>query len=1219
LRTIVRVMLTSRYAMWVGWGPELAFLYNDAYAKMTLHGKHPWALDRPTREVWAEIWTELAPRIEQVLHTGEATWDEALLLFLQRHGFREESYHTFSYSPLPGDDGKVAGNLCVVTEVTDRVIGERRLAALRNLAAGLSQAGTESKVFDAIDRCLTADSRDLPFSLLFLFDEEGRATLAGNTGFGPEHDGVVNAFGRVAQGAFPEILEAAGPVVVRDLEARFGALPKGPWEKPPTELLVVPLAQQGQSRRLGVFVAGLNPYRLLDETFQSFVVLFAGQITSGIASARAYEAERRRAEALTNLDRAKTAFFSNISHEFRTPLTLMLGPTEDALRSDGLMKRPELETVHRNELRLLRLVNSLLDFSRIEAGRARATFEPTDLASLTSDFASTFRSAVERGGLAFDVHCPPLSEPVFVDRDMWEKVVLNLLSNAFKFTFDGTIRIALAESASEVTLRIEDSGVGIAAGELPRVFERFHRIEGTRSRTHEGSGIGLALVRDLVNLHGGSINVESELGRGTTFVVTVPKGRAHLPADAIAAVPRRPLQSTGVAEMFVAEMERWLPDDTGTAGTAADVAPEATSRAPRILVADDNADVRDYLKRLLGTRYRVELARDGAHALELVRQEPPDLVVTDVMMPLLDGFGLVASLREQAATRDLPVLMLSARAGEDPRIEGLRAGADDYLVKPFSARELLARIETLLLRADLRATEAMQRRQLWEIFRQAPAGIAVTSGPSHVFELANQRYLDFVSGRDVVGKTIREALPELAGQRIFELLDTVYRTGEPFVGAARLVKIQRTPDAEPEDHFFDFVYQPLRDGGAAPTGIVVVAFDVTELVTARREAETANRTKDEFLAMLGHELRNPLAPILTALELLRVKRVSGGDREHAVIERQVKHLVRLVDDLLDVSRITRGKVALKTERVELADAVTRAIEMTSPLFEQLRHELSVDVPVEGLAVDGDPGRLAQVIANLLMNAAKYTEPGGRVSVRAEARDGEAILVVSDGGMGIEPEMMPHIFDFFAQERQALDRAQGGLGLGLGIVKSLVSLHGGTVTATSAGRGHGAEFTVRLPLLTTGALAGARSAAVTGFQSKPAENFGKGARVLLVDDNVDAAEVLSEWLADAGFETVLAHDASSALHRAQSYEPHVAILDIGLPVMDGYELAKRLKEMPRFANTRLIALTGYGGDQDRRRSSEAGFFSHLVKPVDVSALARILERALIGIERPAPRS
>ena len=421
---------------------------------------------------------------------------------------------------------------------------------------------------------------------------------------------------------------------------------------------------------------------------------------------------------LAELDVAKTAFFNNISHEFRTPLTLMLGPLEDELaelaNSGSSARRVRVDTAHRNCLRLLKLVNSLLDFSRIEAGRMEAIYEPTDLANLTAELASNFGSAADRAGLTLTVDCPPLGEPIYVDREMWEKIVLNLLSNAFKHTFEGGIAVRLRWIDRSAQLTIEDSGVGIAAEELPRLFDRFHRVKGALSRTHEGTGIGLALVQELVHLHSGSVRVESEVGRGSRFIVTLVAGTAHLPTDKVAAEAQVPATSRR-AEAYVQEALHWsvTPIDVQFPDSAGVPAPQLPKA--RVLLVDDNADMRRYVARLLSDVYEVVAVADGQEALDAARASPPDLVLSDVMMPRLDGFGLVRALRADERTRTLPIILLSARAGEEAAVESLGTGADDYLVKPFSARELLARVRTHVeLARERRAWESELERRVKE-------------------------------------------------------------------------------------------------------------------------------------------------------------------------------------------------------------------------------------------------------------------------------------------------------------------------------------------------------------------------------------------------------------------------------------------------------------------------------------------------------------------------
>jgi signal transduction histidine kinase len=746
LKTILRLLVTSRYAMWMGWGPDLTFFYNDAYAP-TLGVKHSKALGQPASQVWAEIWKDIGPRAETVMQTGAATWDEGLLLFLERSGYPEETYHTFSYSPLPDDDGTVAGMLCVVTEETQRVIGERRLDTLRDLGSALGAVRSEPEVRTAVARSLARNDKDLPFTLIYLEDAEtGRLLRVAQTG-GIDGAAAPDAATRPEDWPFPaaSVMSGSENRLILDVSGLPG-LANGAWDEPPRQAVIVPIAQQGQARRAGIFIAGLNPYRPYDDDYAGFVDLVAAQIASGLGAARAYEAERRRAEALAEIDQAKTAFFSNVSHEFRTPLTLMLGPLEEEISTLAIAKpdaAERLSVVHRNGMRLLRLVNTLLDFSRIEAGRVQARFQPTELGAYTEELASNFRSACDRAGLRLETRCLPLGQPVYVDTEMWERIVLNLVSNAFKYTLAGGITIALQASpdGQAAVLTVRDTGIGIPEAELPFIFDRFHRIEGQRGRTLEGTGIGLALVSELVRLHGGSIAVDSHVDSGTTLTVRIPLGVAHLPADRITETAGRSTPEGIATATFVEEALRWLPEDGAPQNTdmldtsnmlaslGADHGTEEHGRR-RILLADDNADMRDYIVRLLRPRYEVEAVGDGQTALLAAKANPPDLILSDVMMPRMDGFGLLAGIRADRNLRDVPVVLLSARAGEEARLEGLDAGADDYLVKPFSARELLARVrsnfELARLRKEARdalllANERLEQRVAEEMAQRARA------------------------------------------------------------------------------------------------------------------------------------------------------------------------------------------------------------------------------------------------------------------------------------------------------------------------------------------------------------------------------------------------------------------------------------------------------------------------------------------------------------------
>lgn len=1662
LMTAVRIMLTSRQPIWLGWGEELIKLYNDPY-KAIVGGKHPTALGQPIAVVWREIWEEIAPMLETAMGGVEGTYVEEQLLIMERNGYAEETYYTFSYSPIPNDQGGVGGIICANTDDTQRVIGERQLALLRELAVKTADARTVESACALSAECLAINPYDLPFAMIYLVEQDGARVVLAGRGCGIEggRDAAPEAvrFDDALLWPFAEVLATNRLRLLSDLNAISDklpdGLPTGAWDRPPHQAVILPIPAQGRTGTAGLLVVGLNPYRLFDDKYRGFLELVARQIAGSLANAQAYEQERKRAEALAELDRVKTAFFSNVSHEFRTPLTLMLGPLEDLLRkADGTLPTPEreqLETAHRNSLRLLKLVNTLLDFSRLEAGRIQAAYQPTDLAAFTAELASVFRSAIERAGLEIVIDCPPLAEPVCIDREMWEKIVFNLLSNAFKFTFAGKIEVSLRATAETAELIVRDTGTGIPAGELPHLFERFHRVRGARGRSIEGSGIGLALVQELVKLNGGAVRVESKVGHGSVFIITLPLGQAHLPADRISTT-RKPEPVTPVnnayLNAYLDEMLGWLPTEAGGEPTNEFPKPAVPSLAPngqsiigaqtgpqsRILLADDNADMRDYVRRLLSRECEVVAVADGAQALRAAREQTFDLVLTDVMMPELDGFGLLKALRADERLKTLPVIVLSARAGEEARVEGAAAGADDYLVKPFSARELMARVATHLELSRVRKAAAESLREneerLHAIFESSAVGFAVLkpdtsfedvndafcaitgyareellrmqcarlsppedatrtlelyrqllagerpslviekrylkkdgtpiwvlnstsvthdaanrplrlvivcqditerkhaeqalrnsqkmnedvldsmtahisvldkdgtitlvnkswrqfalengadwtmrgigvgvnylevcrtaqgdnaeeagsiyrglqkilSGESCFFSLeypchspSAQRWflltaspLTYESGGAVVAhqniterRLAEEALrasearfrfldklteatqgatnsasimtitarmlgehlgvslcayadveaneneftvrrnwratgvwdlngtyrlntfgsqtaDQLRAGRLFLTRDVVKELGAaqatpflafglraiicfPLIKAGRLTAMMavacnaarnwtadeialvgevterswahiervRSEEAlrESEERFrnmadhapvmiwvtesdgycsylskswYEFTGQTTdeglgfgwlnaihpddrlraeeifaaaterreafridyrlqqRDGeyrwaidSATPRfeldgqfrGYIGSVIDITERKEMEDALKEADRRKDEFLAMLAHELRNPLAPIRNAAQVLKLIGPTDSNQRWAreVIERQTQHLTRLVDDLLEVSRITQGKVTIARQPLDLTAIINSAVETSRPLIEARRHQLTVALPTVPVRLEGDLTRLVQVIGNLLNNAAKYTDEAGHIRLEAALENNEAVICVEDDGIGISADLLPHVFDLFTQADRSLDRSQGGLGIGLTLVRNLVELHGGRVEAHSEGSGRGSQFIVRLPALP------ATSKTDDPSQSgETTQNASPGLKVLIVEDSRDSAEMMAFVLKLGGHQVRIANDGAEALEAAPVFQPQAVLCDIGLPGMNGYEVAAHLRRQPYFARTTLIALTGYGQEDARRRAKEAGFDYHLVKPLDPDALVSLLD-------------
>ena len=765
-------------------------------------------------------------------------------------------------------------------------------------------------------------------------------------------------------------------------------------------------------------------------------------------------------DRIRELDEIKTQFFANVSHELRTPLALILGPAQRLIDDDGTMglaqRRESGLVVARNARMLLKHVNDLLDMSKIEARKLKMELQDTDVAAQLRVLASHFAVLAADRGIDYTVDAggPCVAA---IDLDKLQRVVMNLLGNAFKFVPDGgRIHCSLRHGAAELTIAVDDSGPGVKPELRQAIFERFRQGDGGISRSVAGTGLGLAIAKEFVEMHKGRLDVlDSSLG-GARFEVRLPM--VCIGADV-------PVAEAGLDRSVLDGVLEELRFTGIRPKERAPERPPAAAARPRVLVVEDNPDMNRFVAECLGRDYDVVTAYDGRDGIEQAIRFEPTVIVSDIMMPHVSGVEMVAQMRARPELQHTPILLLSAKADEELMVELLDHGAQDFIVKPFSERDLLVRVRNLVLGAHARTT-----------------------------------------------------------------------------------------------------------------------------------AENANRAKDEFLAMLGHELRNPLSPILTALQLMKLRGEPGSERERTVIERQVNHLTRLVDDLLDVSRIARGRVELKTEIVEVAEVVAKAIEMASPLLEQRNHTLKVDVPRRGLRVDGDPTRLAQVISNLLTNAAKYTPPNGVVTVRAEQKADDVVLSVRDTGIGISAEVLPRIFDLFVQERQELDRSQGGLGIGLTIVRSLIERHGGSVSARSGGPGKGSEFIICLPL------AGRADAGADALPAAAAAAPGAGGvRILVVDDNQDSAEMLADALIGKGHETRVAHDAPAALRLAAEFSPDVAFLDLGLPVMDGYELAAHLRELPGLANLRLIALTGYGQESDRRRSSDAGFHGHLVKPVDIDAI------------------
>jgi signal transduction histidine kinase len=745
--------------------------------------------------------------------------------------------------------------------------------------------------------------------------------------------------------------------------------------------------------------------------------------------------------------RAEQHHLGNLASVLRTPLTMILAPLDELLASGEdpvSIPRDELETVHRAGLRIHKQVSALFDFLRIESDHAFATFEPTKLGALTRRIAEVWRPAIARTGLALELEVAASDDHVHVDPVLWETIVDSLLSNALDHTLSGTIRVAFHVADGAARLTVEDTGIGIAPEHLPHVFARFYRAPDPRARKSEGAGLGLAVVRELVALHGGTIEAASEIDRGSRFTVTMKLGHEHLaPTQVQRELSEDPKPNVSTDENAL-----------HTTGTRHRIADGAGGRErPRVLLVDDNAELCEYLANVLREEWNVEVASNGTDALTIASLRPPDVIVADVLMAGLDGLDLARALRGHPRTSQTPIILATARSGDDARAAGLEAGANDYITKPFTTRELRSRMRSQL-----------------------------------------------------------------------------------------------------------------------------------ELARARSESTAvATRAKDDFLAMVGHELRNPLSTMATTLQALQLR---GSTPEVELLSRAQRQLTRLVEDLLESSRLSRGMIELQAKVTELSHVLDRAVELVTPWFEDKHNQLSISVPREGLRIEADRARLARAISNVLMNASQYGSTGSKIRIEAQLTDGRVVLRIADDGAGIAPDRLSSVFTTFQQERRS-----GGLGLGLAIAQRVVELHHGSIAVYSDGVGKGTECRIQLPA------SGARAQAAT-----TTEKVRK--RLLLVEDTDDAARALKVALEQLGYEVALAHDAPIALNLAKTFRPDVVLLDLGLPVMDGWELAQRLRgtasELP------IVAVTARDQDADKQRSAALGFAEHLVKPIDLVELERIVQ-------------
>ncbi len=836
-------------------------------------------------------------------------------------------------------------------------------------------------------------------------------------------------------------------------------------------------------------------------------------------------------EQLIKTEQLKSDFFSNVSHELRTPLTLLLAPIESLLSGDyGRIEdgqRTLLDIVHNNAVRLLQMVNGLLDFAKLEAKKFKPTLEPTNVIALTESIVNDFRPLMEKSSISGRFVSSKSEIWIKIDRYLWQRVVFNLLSNAVKFTPDlGTVTVGVEYEDEHLILRVSDTGIGISAQDIPTLFEKFRQVESASTRRFEGTGLGLALVKEFTELLGGHVTVESALGQGTTFTVQC----ALEPANSELASPLvqasiSPWQ-TPISKNHVEIRHAYQSKDaTKSDATKSDVA------RSRVLVVEDNPELGRYIVAQIEAMAETRLALDGDQALEMIEEWTPDLVLSDVMMPKRDGISLCREIKSRSETSSIPVILLTALTHREALISGWEAGADEYLFKPFHPRELSARVQSMLaLSKERRRHEA-----------------------------------DLIQANAALERKVLE------------------RTKQLIVANDELKHKAESERA------------------------------------ARLEAERLAHIKDEFLITLSHELRTPLVPILGWIDLINTASLSSGETTEALntIERSARHELQLIEDLLDTSRVITGKLAIDFKLVNLVDSLQAAVDTVRLSAEAKNIALTVDL-AKGLQskVKGESRRLQQIFWNLLGNAVKFTDKGGRIDVRVYSRDGWVNIDIADSGVGIKPDFLPFVFERFRQADSSTTRRYGGLGLGLALVRQLVEAHGGYVRVDSPGVDRGSTFNVRFPLFEEVDVPQSFGQPELMAPRTFPDNLVKkltGIRVLVVDDSIDDRNYLSALLTRNGAEVATASNALEALERARTLHPRVMVSDIGMPGKDGYELVHDIRLLDHdIAKIPAIAVTAYGSQIDRDKAIAAGFQRHITKPANTQQLiSAIFELAEAG--------
>ncbi|RZA26516.1 MAG: response regulator [Proteobacteria bacterium] len=1228
LKTTISICLSSTFPTSIVWGESMVQLYNDSYRPIC-GDAHPKSMGA---KFW-DTWESARPAVGAIIGKatqGEGSYLENLRMFLERKGYVEEAFMTFSFSPISNEKGEVGGLFHPITETTERMLQTRRTQLVRELAVRLSDAKNLNDVFAFTCQQFDSEQYDIPY-LAFYEWNNNRAEAKMSFGLSLSSTATIFAEpdGDEIKGLTLRVDPAQTEILSIDHSAFENSMaPIGPYPERPSKAIIMPISLPGMTNALGFAVVGVSARRALDDAYKGFYESLSQALNKAIGQVFAFEQEQRRATALAEIDRAKTQFFSNISHELRTPLTLMLGPIEDLLSKNDLSTsaRDELDLVYRNGKRLRKLVNSILDFSRIEAGRLKAKFAPLDLFQFTRDLSSIFRSTIEKGGLQLRVDTATLEEPVYVDPEMWERIILNLLSNAYKYTLQGFVSVSFHESSDSVLIKIKDSGTGIPQKDLPKLFDRFHRVEGAVARTYEGTGIGLSLVKQLVTIQGGHIHVESTEGLGSEFIISLKKGVAHIDPLHLSTTAQ-PARFSTDSLLYLEEIESWKTTGGATSRTslsktdersAIDLSTsESVSKRQTVLIVDDNADMREYIAGFLGRSYEILLADNGDSAFEIVTKQKVDLVLSDVMMPGKNGFELLQAIRGEPTLSSLPVILLSARAGEEAKIDGLREGANDYLVKPFSSRELIARVNSVLQISQMKLeTDRLRSNRddrLLGAFAQAAVGMALLDLNSNILD-ANSTFAD------ITGYSTEE-LRKLNVSRL-NLPENLLATSEQFKNLleGRINGFIIEKQLIRKDKSLCWVQNSISAGrnvSGEIDSIIVVSEDIRgrkeSEATARQaliEAERANESKSLFLANMSHEIRTPLGIIKGYIELLHQTNLLPSEENEwlQIVARNAHQLGIIIDDILDLSRIEADKLELHPTWFDLNELLQDVRTTFAHRIEEKGLALSFeDGQAKGRSILTDKNRLRQILVNVIGNSIKFTTKGSikvRYTVTDIANDRQRHeFRIEDTGIGMSASDREKIFQAFSQADSAINRRFGGTGLGLALSRNFARMLGGDLTIEHSVPNQGT--TVLLYFTLDALMQPAVNAATKKVISTPTSPFS-GLKILLVEDSPDNQLLLSRILKKEGVQNItLASDGFEGVQFALAGKFDAVLMDVQMPRMDGFEAIRFLRE--RAYQGSVIALTAHAMKDYRDECLKAGFDDYLMKPVDRKELVAVILR------------